>query len=153
MPYTDLRKGRFSEANRAYFITTVVAGRRPLFADFQTARLLVAEARRLHDAEKLRSLAWVVMPDHFHWLFQLADGGDLGQVIGTLKGSSSRRINRHFALPGSLWQPAFFDHAVRADEDIVQIARYIVANPLRAGIVKTLGEYPTGMRSGFECLL
>ena len=142
MSYADLRKGRFSEANRAYFVTTVVADRRPLFADFPTARLLVAEARRLHDAGKLQSLAWVVMPDHFHWLFQLAEGGDLGKVIGALKGGSSRRINRHLALHGSLWQPAFFDHAVRADEDIMHIARYIVANPLRVGIVKTLGEYP-----------
>ena len=142
MPYADLRKGRFSDAHRAYFITAVVAGRRPLFADVRAARLLVAEARRLHDGGKVRSLAWVVMPDHFHWLFQLAEGSDLGQVIGTLKGTSGRRINRHFACRGSLWQPAFFDHALRADEDIVQIARYIVANPLRAGIAKTLGEYP-----------
>ena len=142
MSYTDLRKGRFSEANRAYFITTVVAGRRPLFADFQAARLLIAEARRLHDAEKPRSLAWVLMPDHFHWLLQLAEGCDLGAVMGSLKGRSSRTINRYFALSGSLWQPAFFDHAVRADEDIVQIARYIVANPVRAGLARALGEYP-----------
>ena len=142
MPYADLRKGRVSEADRAYFITTVVAGRRPLFADFRVARLLVAEVHRLHDAGTLRSLAWVVMPDHFHCLLQLAEGGDLGQVIGRLKGSSSRRINRQFGLSGPLWQPAFFDHALRADEDIVHIARYIVANPLRAGIVKTLGDYP-----------
>jgi REP element-mobilizing transposase RayT len=142
MSYSDLRKGRFSEANRAYFITTVVAGRRPLFADFRAARMLVAEAHRLHEEERLLSLAWVVMPDHFHWLFQLPEESDLGRVIGTFKGSSSRKINRHFALDGPLWQPAFYDHAVRADEDIAHIARYIVANPLRAGIVKNLGEYP-----------
>ena len=142
MPYADLRKGRFSEAGRAYFITTVIAGRKPVFTDFQAARLLVGEARCLHNAQRLRSLAWVLMPDHFHWLFQLAEDGDLGRIVGSLKGSSSRRINRHFGSTGALWQPAYFDHAVRADEDIVQIARYIVANPLRAGIVKTLGEYP-----------
>lgn len=142
MSYSDLRKGRFSEANRAYFITTVIAGRRPVFADFQAARLLIGEARRLHDAKRLRSLAWVLMPDHFHWLFQLAEDVDLGRTIGTLKGNSSRSINRHLGSSGALWQPAFFDHALRGDEDIVHIARYIVANPLRAGIVKTLGEYP-----------
>lgn len=47
MPNTDLRKGRFSQSNRAYVITTLVgAGRRPPFADIQTARLLVAEVNR-----------------------------------------------------------------------------------------------------------
>lgn len=106
------------------------------------ARLLLDEARHLHDAGKLQSLAWVVMPDHFHWLFQLAEGGDLGELIGKFKGSSSRKINRHLALSGSLWQPAFFDHALRTDEDVARVARYIVANPLRAGIVDTLGDYP-----------
>ena len=33
------------------------------------------------------------------------------------------------------------NHAVRVEEDVRQIARYIVANPLRAGLVRDLGEY------------
>jgi putative transposase len=37
---------------------------------------------------------------------------------------------------------AFYDHAVRKDEDVQGIARYIVANPLRAGLVKHIGYYP-----------
>jgi hypothetical protein len=40
-----------------------------------------------------------------------------------------------------LWQRAFYDHALRKDEDVRQIARYIIANPLRRGLVKDVGDY------------
>jgi hypothetical protein len=42
---------------------------------------------------------------------------------------------------GRVWQDGFFDHAVRRDEDVRTIARYIVSNPLRAGLVSNLGDY------------
>ena len=34
------------------------------------------------------------------------------------------------------------DHAVRSDEDFRALARYVVANPLRAGLVSQIGDYP-----------
>lgn len=59
-----------------------------------------------------------------------------------LKGCSSRQINRHLGHEGALWQTAFHDHALREEEDLHEIARYVVANPLRAGLVESLLEYP-----------
>ncbi|MCY1446959.1 hypothetical protein D9M71_635550 [compost metagenome] len=41
-----------------------------------------------------------------------------------------------------IWQKGFHDHALRHDEDLQDVARYIVANPLRAGLVKRAGDYP-----------
>ena len=142
MTYNALRKGRFSEPNRAYFITAVVKERRPVFTDLRTARLLIQEMRALHDEGAVGSLAWVVMPDHLHWLFQLGDNVGLAKAVSLLKGRSSRLINRHLGHEGALWQTAFHDHALRDEEDLHEIARYIVANPLRAGLVTTLADYP-----------
>lgn len=42
----------------------------------------------------------------------------------------------------ALWQDGFHDHALRAEEDVVEVARYVVSNPLRAGLVRCLGDYP-----------
>jgi REP element-mobilizing transposase RayT len=58
------------------------------------------------------------------------------------KACPARRVNGHLSRRGALWQKAFYDHALRKDEDVQNIARYIVANPLRAGLVKNIGEYP-----------
>jgi len=142
MSYNALRKGRFSEPNRAYFITAVTRERRPIFADLHTARLLIRDMRVLHDEGVVSSLAWVVMPDHLHWLFQLGDNVSLEKAVGLLKGRSSRSINRHLSQGGSLWQAAYHDRALREEEDLREIARYIVANPLRAGLAASLTDYP-----------
>ncbi len=143
MPYVDLTKGRYSENGRAYFITTVLAEReRRYFEDFSCARLVVAEMRVLHESGAVNSLAWVVMPDHVHWLFHLGKTQTLSSVAKSFKARSAQRVNRYLDRQGALWQKAFYDHAVRKEEDIQGIARYIVANPLRAGLAENIGDYP-----------
>ncbi len=142
MPYDDLRKGRVSIAEHAYFVTTVTKGRRPVFSDLYHARCVVQEMRRLQAEAALSSLAWVLMPDHLHWLFQLRDGWELAEVMKRLKARTAREINRREGSAGTLWQRAYYDHGLRENEDPLGIARYIVANPLRAGLVKRIEDYP-----------
>jgi len=143
MPYNDLRKGRFNEQWRAYFVTTVLADRDKCYLrDLFCARIVVSEMRQLHDSGAVNSLAWVVMPDHVHWLFQLGETLPLPSVMKTFKARAAHRVNAYLNRQGSLWQKAYYDHAVRKEEDIRQIARYIVANPLRAGLVGKIGDYP-----------
>ena len=148
MSYDTLRRGRHSLHDQIYSITTVTRDRHPLFMDITAARLLVRELRHLHECGDVISLAWVVMPDHLHWLIQLKhrsnefDPTALSRVVKTLKARSALNINRHLCQHGSLWQRAYYDRAARKDEDIRQMARYIVANPLRAGLVECIGDYP-----------
>jgi len=142
MSYDSLRRGRHSLHHQVYCITTVTRGRHPLFTDITAARLLVRELRHLHEPGDVISLAWVVMPDHLHWLIQLNDRWSLSTVVKTLKAHSARAINRHLCQHGSLWQRAYYDRAARKDADVRQIARYIVANPLRAGLVRNIDDYP-----------
>lgn len=142
MSYGDLRKGRYSENWRAYFVTTVLCERQQkYFSDLFLARLLVAEMRALHEAGTVNSLAWVVMPDHLHWLFQLGDSDSLAAVMKGFKARSAHRVNKHLQRQGALWQKGYYDYALRAEDDVQQIARYIVANPIRAGLVKYVSDY------------
>lgn len=134
-----LRSGRVSEANRAYLLTTVTHQRHTIFQDWRLARLLIAEMRRLHDQQLVQSLAWVVMPDHLHWLIQLQEI-PLPKLVLQLKSRSA--INKARATSGHVWQKGFHDHALRKEEGLTATARYIVANPLRAGLVQRVGDYP-----------
>jgi putative transposase len=143
LPHRDnLLKGRVSLPLHAYHVTTCTEARRPIFRDFACARLLVAEMRRLHEAELLDSLAWVVMPDHLHWLFQLGERESLSSTIKRLKARSALAIGRHVEPGAPIWQRGFYDHAIRGGDDLLVVARYIVANPLRAGLVEHIGDYP-----------
>lgn len=137
-----LRSARYSEAQRIYLVTTATAQRAPVFADFCCARLLVRVMLHLEQTGHVRSLAFVVMPDHLHWLFEMHPGYRLEAIMHLLKGRSAREINRRHNHGGVLWQDGYHDHAVRRDQDVAALARYIVANPLRAGLVRSVREYP-----------
>lgn len=136
-----LRKGRVSETGRVYLLTTVVEGRRPVFADWRIGRMLVAELRAAHESGQANSFAWVVMPDHLHWLLSLQEG-TLGMLMQRVKSRSSIAINAALHRADRFWQKGYHDHAMRVEEDLPAMARYVVANPLRAGLVGSLRDYP-----------
>jgi len=137
----SLRRGRYSESERIYLLTTTLLQRRRLFSDFRLARLLITELRVAHEQQQVASLAWVVMPDHLHWLVKL-QSGSLDELMRRIKSNSARQINQFLGTQGPIWQPGYHDRALRQDEDLQSAARYIVANPLRAGLVERIGDYP-----------
>ncbi len=135
------RKGRFSEANRAYHITTTTFRRKSLFRCLECGRFVVNAMRAQERAGNAMTLAFVVMPDHLHWLLQLTGTKPLAIIINAVKSGSARRIDRHHDRTGSVWQKGFYDRAIRHDDDLERVARYIVANPLRARLVRSIGRY------------
>ena len=142
MAYNDLRKGRYSQSGRAYFITAVTHKRKKLFTNIYLARKLIKTMRQLHQDGLIQSISWVVMPDHLHWLFLLGNEVKLSSIIKTVKARSAREINDYQNRTGTVWQKAYYDRAIRDNEDLRQLARYIVANPLRAGLVDRIEQYP-----------
>lgn len=137
-----LRRGRHSETGQVYLITAVTERRARLFTDPMLARLLVSEMRHLDVERYVESLAWVVMPDHVHWLIEL-NSMPLPAVIQRLESRSAIAINRITGETGTkIWQRGFHDRALRQEEDVIATARYVVANPLRAGLVDRIGDYP-----------
>jgi REP element-mobilizing transposase RayT len=136
MGYSQLRRGRVSISGQVYHIIAATQRRAPVFSDFNHARTAI---RVLMEEDKLgtvSTLAFVLMPDHLHWLVQLGDHAEIHKVVARVKSLIARRLD------GAVWQPGFYDHALRKDEDIATVARYIVANPLRAGLVSRLDDYP-----------
>ncbi|WP_341963578.1 transposase [Pseudomonas sp. RC10] len=136
-----LRTGRFSESGRVYLITSATEDRRPFFSDFHLGRLVVDQFKRADESGIATSLAWVVMPDHFHWLLELSTGS-LERLVKQVKASSAVALNRAMRRRGHVWQRGFYDRALRYDEDHKAAARYIVLNPVRAGLVTRVGDYP-----------
>jgi REP element-mobilizing transposase RayT len=140
--HAALRRGRVTLHNGVYFVTAATYRRIALFRNCCAAR---TAARSFEDPQVLGDasmLAWVLMPDHAHWLIQLGATTPLGVCVGRIKSASSREINRACRRRGCVWAPAFHDHALRAEEDVAVAARYLVANPLRAGLVDRIGDYP-----------
>ena len=136
-----LRRGRHSQRGNLYLLTTATSDRHPVFRDFAIGRLVVAELKSAQLDGWVQSLAWVLMPDHLHWLIELGDSS-LDELMRRVKTNSARVINRQRSSSGPLWQAGYHDRALRQEEDVQAVARYVVANPLRAGLVARLGDYP-----------
>ena len=124
-----------------YHITWGTYHRRPHLADEDLASevvgILLDEARE----SCFELLAFCVMPDHVHLLVQTSEGTDLIRFVQSVKGKSTRA---HWRLVGGgkLWQRSFYDHVLRSEEGIPDVARYILANPMRAGLVDRIADYP-----------
>lgn len=137
-----LRRGRTSLVHRAYHLTIGTQDRTPWFthcgAAHQTARCL-EDCSLLGDAV---TLAWVLMPDHLHWLCQLGENDPLPVVVARMKSATARKANAALGRKGALWQKGYHERAVRSRDDIEKVARYMVANPVRAGLAEDPGGYP-----------
>jgi REP element-mobilizing transposase RayT len=131
-----LRTGRFSQPGQIYMVTMITAERRRIFDDFSAARVLIQILKAESDKHRASTLAFVVMPDHLHWLMQLGESTALGQSVRGIKSITTHRLGQ------PVWQRGYHDHAVRREEDIKSLARYVIANPVRAGLSYSVGSYP-----------
>jgi len=140
--YRALRRGRASLHGQVYLVTFVTPGRQRWFAEWEAAR---SACRALVDPRSWRQsklLAWVLMPDHCHVLLELGEGDELCRLVNRLKSHSARRLRCEGVVGGRVWADGFHDRALRRDECLVEAARYIVLNPVRAGLVRRVGDYP-----------
>ena len=82
------------------------------------------------------------MPDHLHLLVRLGALGNLSSLIGRIKARSTKAVQRAKSLPSPVWAKGYHDRALRRDDDLKEVARYIVDNPVRARLVRRCGDYP-----------
>ena len=139
--HRSLRLGRHSQANGIYLITSSTWQRKKIFAEWPYAHSAIQAFTHANVLKDAQLLCWVLMPVHAHWLLQLGQERSLPSLVGAMKSASARAV-RNSGYTQQVWVRAYHDQAIRREEDIAPIARYIVANPLRAGLVKRAGDYP-----------
>ena len=135
-----LRKGRVSLANQAYLVTFCTLLRLVRFDSWVAGQPVVAAMRSAQQKGLAETLCYVVMPDHVHWLLVL-HRGSLSRLVQATKSQSAIAFNRRQSVSGSLWQKGFHDQAIRGDEELRSVAWYVVANPIRKGLVSDIRQY------------
>ena len=134
-------KGFDYSAERTYFVTFCAKNRQPVFAELQNC---VAAKETLL---RYRALGWYwlncycVMPDHIHLLIRTRNRShSLSAIVARLK----RQIREASCgePPEWHWQLGFHDRVLREHENVRGYAQYILANPIRRGMAKEVGDYP-----------
>ncbi len=86
-------------------------------------------------------VVYCFMPDHLHLLVEgQTDASDCRRFITHSKQYSAFRYAA--ALQKRLWQRLCFEHILRDDETTRDVGRYILNNPIRAGLVTRVEDYP-----------
>lgn len=144
---------RDSTPGGTYFFTVVTGSRRPILA------ALVPELRQaigeVRSSRPFSLLAWVVLPDHMHFLWRLPPGdADHSRRWGEIKRRVGRSVRtahgfdnqmgdsaRHRHESG-LWQRRHWEHRIRDDTDLHRHIDYIHYNPVKHGLVERAVDWP-----------
>ncbi len=85
--------------------------------------------------------AWCQMTNHYHVVVETAEG-NLAQGMRQLNGVYTQTINRSHRRVGHVFQGRYKAIFVEKDRHLLELARYVVLNPLRAGMVREVGAWP-----------
>ena len=125
-----------------FSITIGTSPRMPIFEDTRLGLACVERLRYLRVASGILVYAYCLMPDHVHLLIGASDRVSVTTFVQRWKSLCYQEWRRHGGAPRSPWQRSFWDHGLRMEESLLSTARYIVHNPVRAGLVGQFHEYP-----------
>lgn len=104
---------------------------------------LVADSLRHFDGSRYRLVAWVVMPNHVHALFEVGTT-PMAKIMQSWKQFTTNRANKVLNSTGSLWQADYWDTFMRDNDHEQQTIRYIENNPVKAKLVTDKKDWPWG---------
>jgi len=132
----------YQKDNRILFITYATWHRWKLA---EIARGLALDSCLRANGRKYSLYAAVAMPDHVHLIcLPLTDSNgsiSIPEITRTIKSESAHRINKALKRTGRVWQDESFDHILRGEESLSKNMKYILENPVRAGLVPRSNDY------------
>jgi putative transposase len=124
-----------------YFLTFCTADRTARFQEAKAVDLVTTQFLRAGNDEEFAIIACCFMPDHVHLLVEgKNECADLKKFITRAKQFSGYEYSREFRK--RLWQRYGYEHVLRDEESTRQVAADILENPVRAGLAKTVYDYP-----------
>lgn len=124
-----------------YFLTFCTLERRHHFADAHIVSIVGEQILNTASSERFAVLAYTFMPDHLHLLIEATSiDADARRFMALAKQRSGYVAAKFDGR--RLWQRYCHEHVLRDDEAAVDVARYILENPVRAGLVGAPQDYP-----------
>lgn len=96
---------------------------------------LVEDAFRFHHSRWYDLHAWVVMPNHVHFMIEIKDS-PLSEIIKELKRYTGRQANKILNRTGAFWCEDYFDIYMRDTKHQIRTRHYIEDNPVKARLVR-----------------
>ena len=146
---------RWRVAGGTYFFTLTTAGRRKILTTERARLLLRSSINRQRAKRPFQVIAFVLLPDHLHTVWQLPAGDD---DYSTRWSGIKEDFTRHYLQTGGaeawtsasrrqkrergVWQRRFWEHTCRDEDDLKRLVDYIHWNPCKHRLVTRIRDYP-----------
>lgn len=123
-----------------YFLTICTLDRAHHFSHRDTVSIAVSQILQTGCDHDIDVTTYCVMPDHIHILATgTTEAADLRSFVKIAKQKAGWQFRRETGR--YLWQEGFYDHVLRDDEATAGVIRYLINNPIRAGLVSAPEDY------------
>jgi len=117
-------------------------GRQTVFhgdGDYAAFIRLLAKAKQ---RTPVKVAAFSILPNHFHLVVEPESNSGLSAFMQWWLTSHVRRYHRFYQTSGHVWQGRFKSFPIQKDEHFLTVARYVLQNPVRAGLAKRAFDWP-----------
>ena len=134
-------KGFDYVGSHRYSLTFRTTDRCRAFSRADVVDTTLGQVLRTAADEEFHVLAYCFMPDHLHLVVEAASAhADLLHFVRHAKQRPGYHVAR--LLKSRLWQASFYDRVLRDSEPSIVVIRYVLENPVRAGLARCIDEYP-----------
>jgi len=124
-----------------YFVTICTNQRLTHFCEEAAAQWISAQIQQFFEPRQFAVTAFCVMPDHVHLLLEaLADRSDFKSAMHHFKRTTGHAWKQRTRK--RLWQEGYYDRVLREHDSDLEVVRYILDNPNRAGLTGDDKPYP-----------
>ncbi len=138
---------RFAAKNLPSFVTTNTRERSPIFVPPAACELLIRTIDEVRAENSFLLLALTIMPDHLH-LILVPSVEPLGRIIQLIKGRFAYAYNQGAGRRGAVWQSRYHERTLRSERALLRAIEYVHQNPVTAGLVVDVGDYPWSSANG-----
>ena len=124
-----------------YFVTASTINKAHILSLDEHFNIWTRAFKELAAEFKVKLIAWVVLPNHYHLLFLPHHSRDLGNFMKRLNGSTSYQLNALDQARGRTIWYSYWDTCIRGERDFWTRLNYIHYNPVKHGYVQEPGDW------------
>jgi len=136
------RKPRFDIPYLLYHVTARGNNRELIFWEKNDYLAFIKYLTQAKEKYRFSLYAFCLMPNHTHLLLKTTENGSLSRIMQTLHTAYTMYVNRKYTRCGHLFQGRYKSVLVEEEPHLLELLRYIHQNPVRAGLVKEVTDYP-----------
>ncbi len=135
------RSARKKSSSGIYHIVLRGINKQRIFEDDEDNRIFLEKLKTYKETSGYEVHAYCLMSNHIHLLMK--EGNEsLGTTFRRIGASYVYWYNWKYSRFGHLFQDRYKSEAVETDDYFLTVMRYIHQNPIKAGIVKEIQDYP-----------